>query len=294
MLRLQPKTRQAEYDWLAADGRPSSRCRSGNLRLATSRADARRSASRISRKIPECPIRRLRLLRLGARMSSRVTNIADMPMALDHVSSAPPACSLFLATLLTQRPAPRAPPSRWARARNAPGTSTAPSSSTRGAIRKNPTIAAPGSGSRAGQGRAVAGSLLPRTAARLRPTGSRKRSVEFQLAAELNPTRRRGRRGAERHAATTAHEGRRVRAEARPSCRRSIERSRDLAPPGLDLPSGRQVAGLAGLQPGEQPARLHGARAVRRHQRRLRSGVSRRRPSASIFATSRWRRRSPR
>ncbi len=60
--------------------------------------------------------------------------------------------------------------------------------------------------------------------------------VEYELAAELNPTSGDIDDGAARRRATSCAPRSRSRAKARPSSQTLIERTRDLPPPGLDLP----------------------------------------------------------
>ncbi len=98
--------------------------------------------------------------------------------------------------------------------------------------------------------------------------------AEFQLAAELNPTDA----AAEAALRDTRQ---RLRTKVAVSARRQ-DRAAGAGRALPDAPAARsrsadryEAAGLAGLQPGEQPRRLHRDRAIRRRQPRLRSGLPR-------------------
>ena len=100
--------------------------------------------------------------------------------------------------------------------------------------------------------------------------------VEYQIASELNP-------GERRHRRRRCEEARnQLRAKVAVAAR-GQDRARDAdradARPAAARPrpaAGPEAAGVARLPRGEQPRRLHGARALRRRQRRLRPGLPRR------------------
>ena len=76
----------------------------------------------------------------------------------------------------------------------------------------------------------------------IRPAGKLEEAlVEYQIASELNPAQRRGRRSPARDAQPAARAGRGARARARRELETLIERTRELPPPGLDLPQGLKL-----------------------------------------------------
>ena len=148
-------------------------------------------------------------------------------------------------------------------------------------------------GARPRQAARRAGSLHARPPARRRPAGSTRRSSS--CSSPPSSTRR---------AATSTKLLRDVRTqlrtkvavarEGKTQLETLIERTRDLPPPGLDLPGRRAAAGVADLPRRQLARRLHRAGPLRQRQRRVRPAVPRRSRSPSTCATPRSRTRSRR